>query len=334
MAVRAWMSARAAFFFVSLLPRMPPSPRALSSSTSRLLVGVHPHDDGGIDLAVRRAAAAGASALQIFSAKPQFYNDRISIKPERVERFRRALADSAIEPIACLVHAAYVLNTASPDEEKYQRARAGLAKELERTSALGAMGCCFHPGSAGESDAQSAIDRVGDAVSFALTSSRGSARVLIENTAGAGRTMGRTPEEIAGMLARVPSRDRPRTGYGLDTCHLFASGIDFTSSPQAAIDMLDRFCDVIGEPPAFMHLNDSEGAFASNRDRHALIGEGQIGVMPFRWLLRDERLRGIPLILETPQSGPPAAENDDSADAFDARMIALVRDLSEENSEQ
>ncbi|MBL8982564.1 MAG: deoxyribonuclease IV [Gemmatimonadetes bacterium] len=293
-----------------------------------MLIGVHPNDAGGIDMAVRRAAAAGATALQVFSAKPQFYNEKISVRPERAQRFRQAMAECGLSRDGCLVHAAYVLNTASPEPEKAERAALGLAKELERTEALGAFACCFHPGSAQDGDAASAIDRVGDAVARAAASVPGSARVLIENTAGAGRTMGRTPEEIAGMLRRVPAELRARAGYGLDTCHLFASGLDFTSSREAARALIDRFCDVIGEAPAFLHCNDSEGAFGSNRDRHALIGAGQVGTEPFAWLLQDARLRGVPCILETPHARETVADDDASPDPYDVDMVIRLRELA------
>lgn len=293
-----------------------------------LLIGVHPNDNGGIDMAVRRAAAAGARALQVFSARPQFYNEKISVRPERAQRFAGAMRERGLDPGHCLVHAAYVLNTASPEPDKYERAAAGLARELERTTTLGAFAFCFHPGSAGAGDPASAVDRVGDAVARAIASVGGGARVLIENTAGAGRTMGRTPEEIAGMLARVPTEHRARTGYGLDTCHLFASGLDIASSPAALRGVLDRFCDVIGEAPAFFHCNDSEGALGSNRDRHTLIGAGCIGVEPFRWLLSDERARGVPLILETPHTTEGVADDDATADANDLRMVRLLEELA------
>ncbi len=289
--------------------------------------GAHTIGTGGVHMAAARAGAAGMKALQIFSGMPQFYNEKASVKPEKAQRFTEAMAAAGIDKRHCIVHAAYVLNTASPEPEKYERAKLGLAKELERTTALGVLGFCFHPGSAGTSDPAGAIARVGDAMSFALEKVPEGAKIFIENTAGAGRTMGRAPEEIAGMLARVPAASRARAGYGLDTCHLFASGHDFTSGPDAARALLDRFCDVIGEAPSFLHLNDSEGDFASNKDRHALIGEGKIGVEPFRWLLQDPRTQEIPLSLETPQANPDIADGDASADPFDVRMITLLQSL-------
>ena len=280
--------------------------------------------------AIRRATAAGARTVQVFTAPPTYYNEKISLKPPKVAAAHAALAEAGLEPRALFVHAAYVLNTASPDEVKAQRARGGLAKELERTTALGAWGCCFHPGSAGEDHPEDAARRVGAAIVHALKAvpeTASGTRVLIENTAGTGRTMGRTPEEIATMLAEVPEALRPRTGYGLDTCHLFAAGHAIHESAGSLRAVLDRFEQVIGEPPAFFHLNDSKHPFGSNKDRHAWIGEGGIGAEPFRWLLADRRTEGVPLILETPSERAQVADDDVSADPADVRMLALLEGM-------
>jgi deoxyribonuclease IV len=290
------------------------------------ILGVHAADDGGLAMAVQRAAAAGARALQVFTAPPTYYNEKVTLKPDKAAKVHAALDAAGIERRHVLVHAAYVLNTASPEEPKALRARAGLAKELERSSVLQSWGCCFHPGSAGDSDPSDAAVRVGQAIRHAIESvPEGSGtRVLIENTAGAGRTMGRTAEEIALMLAQVPSEWRHRTGYGLDTCHLFAAGHDIHSSAEAQRSTLEAFVRVIGEKPAFFHLNDSQHPFASNKDRHALLGEGAIGAEPFRWLVNDPISAGIPLILETPSERTTVVEDDVTADPADARMIALL----------
>jgi deoxyribonuclease-4 len=278
-------------------------------------------------MAVRRAAAAGMNALQVFSAIPKFYNDKVSVRPERVARFHEALEESGIAPAHVVVHAAYVLNTATPDPVKWARARDGLARELERSTALGVGAVCFHPGAATDDDRDTALDRIAAAITFALERTDGATRLLVENTAGAGRTMGRTPAEVAGILARVPAAVRGRTGYGLDTCHLFASGFPIHESAAAQAGVLNDFERATGERPGFFHFNDSEGALGSNRDRHALIGEGQIGAAPFGWLLRDPRTAGVPCILETPQANAAIAEDDASADAWDVRMVELLRGL-------
>jgi deoxyribonuclease-4 len=294
------------------------------------VIGVHPDDSGGLLMAIRRAAAAGAQSVQIFSAPPSYYNEKVTVKPPKVAAAHAALLEAGLTPRALFVHAAYVLNTASAEPEKALRAKSGLAKEYERTSALGAYGCCFHPGSAGESTPDEAAVRVGQAILHALTQvpeTASGTRVLIENTAGAGRTMGRTPEEIALMLAQIPPALRRRTGYGLDTCHLFAAGHPIHESAEQLRAVLDEFERVIGEPPAFFHLNDSQHPFGSNKDRHALIGEGMIGADAFRWLINDPRARGIPCILETPSERKEVAEDDASADPADARMIAMLREF-------
>ena len=295
---------------------------------STRIIGAHTPDAGGMVMAVRRAAASRMDALQCFTAPPTYYGDKVSAKAPKVTAFRVALATAGIEARNVLVHAAYVLNTASSEPEKAARAAGGLAKELERSTAYGVGACCFHPGSAGDGDPDAACDRVGDAIIHALggvPEGASRTRVLIENTAGAGKTMGRSAEEIARMLARVPNALRHRTGYGLDTCHLFASGKAIATSPETQRAVLDEYERVIGERPAFFHLNDSQHPFGSNKDRHACIGDGLIGVEPFRWLLADPRTEGIPLILETPQERDDVLENDETADPADARMMALLR---------
>jgi deoxyribonuclease IV len=291
------------------------------------IIGSHAVDNGGIDMAVRRAAAAGLRTLQCFTAIPKFYGDKSSIRAERVERFRAALEETGMRSEDVIVHGAYVLAVATADPVKWERAAAGLRKELERSGALGVGGVCFHPGSASDGDTEAAAARVARAIVAALESHDGPPRLLVENTAGAGRTLGRTAAEIAAILSHVPDRLRPRTGYGLDTCHLFASGYDISTSAERFAEILDEFESATGEPPAFFHLNDSEGALGSNKDRHMLIGEGSIGEEPFGWLLADRRSRGVPLILETPQQNYDVADDDAGADPYDVRMLKLLREL-------
>lgn len=287
-------------------------------------IGAHTIDNGGIHMAVRRAGSAGMTALQVFTAIPKFYGDKSKINPERVVRFRDALAKTKIKPENVVVHAAYVLSVATPDDDKWARASAGLAKEMERSSTLGAGSVCFHPGSAGTSERSASAKRIAKAIVHALGTVESETRLLVENTAGAGQTMGRTADEVAEILSHVPKSLRPRTGYGLDTCHLFASGYDLRESKQILTAILDDFEEKAGEPPSFFHLNDSEGELGSNRDRHALLGEGQIGGKPFEWLMGDRRTQGIPLILETPQQNYDIADDDDSADPYDVRMMKLL----------
>jgi len=288
------------------------------------LLGAHTINNGGIHMAVKRAANAGMTAMQLFTTIPKYYGDKQSIKPERVARFKEALANSKIKPEAVVVHAAYVLSVATPDDEKWARASGGLTKELERSSALGVGSVCFHPGSAGTSERSASAKRIAKAIVIALETIDSSTRLLIENTAGAGRTMGRTADEAAEILSDVPRALRSRTGYGLDTCHLFSSGYDIARSKKDLTAVIDEFEEKTGEAPSFFHLNDSDGELGSNRDRHVLIGDGHIGEDPFHWLMSDERTNGVPLILETPQKNYDIADDDDSPDPYDVRMMELL----------
>lgn len=288
-------------------------------------IGGHPVPNGGISMVLRRAANAGMRSVQLFTAPPQYYGDKSTIRPERVERFKAALAETPITPRMVQVHSAYVLNVATDDPEKWGRAAGGLAKEMERSVALGVGGVCFHPGSA-KGSRTAAAERVAKAMVGALEKVDGTTRLLVENTAGAGNTFGKSPEEVGDVLSRIPQPLRARAGYGLDTCHLFASGFDIRREDELK-RVLDEFEEACDEPPSFFHLNDSEGELASNRDRHTLIGEGKIGVETFRWLLHDRRSDDIPLLLETPEINNDIADDDPSADPWDVRMVELLTSL-------
>jgi deoxyribonuclease IV len=284
-------------------------------------LGGHTIDTGGIDMAARRAAAAGMRALQIFTAIPKYYGDKSTMRPERVQRFLAALHQTNISLANVVVHAAYVLNLASAETEKYTRATAGLTKELERSTAIGVGGVCVHPGSGPPPDA---TRRVADAIASALSAVPGRTKIWVENTAGAGTTVGRNADEIGAILAAIPASLRSRAGYGLDTCHLYSSGHDITESPEQLKAVLDDFESAAGEPPSFFHFNDSADPLGSNKDRHVRIGDGRIGVNPFRWLLAEPRTAGIPLILETPQIDETIAPDDPSPDPGDLHMMELL----------
>jgi deoxyribonuclease-4 len=293
----------------------------------RHFLGAHTIDNGGIDQAARRAGGAGMTAMQLFTAIPKFYGDKSSIKPERVTKFRAALKEAGIAPAHVVAHAAYVLNTATHEDDKWIRASAGLTKELERSTALGIGAVCFHPGAAKDGDRGAAVERIARAITAALETVPGDTRLLVDNTAGAGATIGKTPDEVSGILSAVPKRLRARTGYGLDTCHLFAAGHDIASSKFSLTEVLDAFQEATGESPSFFHLNDSTGALGSNLDRHALIGEGKIGADPFGWLLEDERSHHVPMILETPQEHADIPDDDVTPDPYDVRMMKLLRSM-------
>ena len=290
------------------------------------ILGAHTSDSGGLHMTARRAGSAGMTALQIFTAIPKFYGDKSNINPDRAQRFKDALAETDVRPEHVVVHAAYVLSVATADSDKWTRAAAGLAKEMERSTILGVGQVCFHPGSASDGDPLAAADRVARAMVQALEHVPDSkTRLLVENTAGAGKTLGRTAAEIAAILSHIPEPLRARAGYGLDTCHLFASGYDIHTSQERFGAILDEFEQEIGEAPSFFHLNDSANELGSNRDRHMNLGDGLIGVEPFRWLLADRRSKKVPLILETPEMEPEPAADDPAADPWHVAMLELLR---------
>jgi deoxyribonuclease-4 len=278
-------------------------------------------------MAAARAGNAGMTALQIFTAKPSFYNDKSSLKPARARQFLEALERAGIAPERVIVHAGYVLNVATQDAAKWERASAGLTRELERSTLLGVRGVCFHPGSSLGADTALSLQNVAIAMTKALEQVQGNTRLLIENTAGGGNTVGRSATEVGAMLKALSPSVRARAGYGLGTCHLFASGYDVSRSQAHLTEILDEFELEAGEPPSFFHLNDSEGEHGSNRDRHALLGEGKIGLETFRWLASDRRAQNIPLLLETPQANPGVADDDASADPADLRMMQFFGTL-------
>ena len=239
-------------------------------------LGAHTIANGGISMAALRAGSAGMKALQIFTAPPQYYGDKATMKPDRVQRFRAALDSVGIAPEQVVVHAAYVLNTATEDPTKSARARAGLTKELERSTALGVGGICFHPGAAIGGDRSAAASRVAEAITEALEQVEGKTRVLVENTAGAGTTIGRTAEEVGAILAGVPTAQAPhrlRLGY---LPPVFV-GTRYHPLGDRVPENLDLFEEAAGCAPSFFHLNDSEGALGSNKDRHVLIGQARLG---------------------------------------------------------
>ena len=226
---------------VAVGQRIPPASRAVSSPGNLhhsipmpRLIGAHTIDTGGIAMAARRAGNAGMTALQIFSAVPKFYNEKVSVKPERIRRFTPRLTDAGIARDAVIVHAGYVLNCATPEAEKWERAATALAKELERSTALGVRGVCFHPGAATDQDRAGGVARVATAMTRALESVR-------RRDEAAGREQCRRRQHHrshrrgsgrhSGRVAAVTSA--ARAGYGLDTCHLFASGYDISASPEA-----------------------------------------------------------------------------------------------------
>lgn len=278
-------------------------------------IGAHMSAAGGVSHAFARGESVGCTAMQIFvknanqwAAKP--------IPAEEMRRFAEERARTGITPV--VAHASYLINLGSPKDDFWNRSIDALVDELERSESLALDGLVLHPGShVGEGEAKG-IRRIARGISETLRRTRGfRCRVLLETTAGAGSNLGWRFEQLAAIRDRL--RAPERAGTCLDTCHVFAAGYDLrtAAAARATIDEFDAVCGAA--TLGAIHLNDSLKPFASRRDRHAHLGEGEIGREGFGALLRDPRLRHAPFLLETPKG-------DDLRE--DARNLELARALA------
>ncbi len=277
-----------------------------------MLIGAHVSNAGGLANAVQRGTERGCDAIQIFNQSPRMWRPTAYTEEDFAE-FRAALKKSPIEQV--LIHAVYLLNAASEDREIRDKTRASLIQSLRVGEGIGAVGVVLHAGSAKQGDVPKAIARAGKVIEQAL-SETDRCPLHLEDTAGAGGTLGRSFEELAALL-ESSGGDR-RLGVCLDSCHLFASGYDIRTREglKATLQQFDR---TVGRARLrSLHLNDSLVTLGSNRDRHAILGEGELGEKSCAIFLSEPRFEKLPCVLETGRDGgAPAAE--DVALAFKLR---------------
>lgn len=270
------------------------------------LLGAHMSAAGGFHTAVERAVAAGCDTVQLFVQPPRQWSVAESdvdgpiaaVPTATVQRFREAIEASNLA-LPC-AHASYLINLASPKESLLARSIAAFAVELSRAEQLGLAGLVVHPGTATGVDEETGLDNVVRALNAAIErSATERTDVWIETTAGQGASLGHRFEHLASIIERV---DRPeRVGVCLDTCHVFAAGYPLSLQREFTATMAE-FDAVIGlSRLKALHLNDSKKPLGSRVDRHEHIGEGCLGLEPFRHLLNDRRLSGLPMYLETPK---------------------------------
>ena len=259
-------------------------------------LGAHVSVAGGLATAFERGREIRCDALQIFVKNASRWKAK-PLEPDAVRVFREAHRAAGDPPL--VAHAAYLINLAAIDPAILERSREALAEELRRCAELGVPGLVVHPGAhlgAGEDAGLTAIARSLDVVHDLLAGCP--ARVLLELTAGQGSVLGYRLEQLETIRNRARTGDR--LGFCLDTCHAFAAGYDLRT-PAAVEEFLDRADRVLGlERVACVHLNDSVGELGSRKDRHANVGEGEIGLAGFRRVLEEPRLATIPMVLETP----------------------------------
>jgi deoxyribonuclease IV len=259
-----------------------------------MLVGAHVSSAGGLPRAIERGIERDCRAIQIFNQSPRMWRPG-SWRDEEVAAFRDAMAESSIE--AVVIHAIYLLNCASEDPEIRAKSRVSLIGSLRAGSAIGAGAVILHPGSAKAGETERAIARAGETIAEALAESEG-CPLHLENTAGAGGTLGRSIEELAALLASAGGGER--LGLCLDSCHLYASGYDIRT-PAGMDVLLELIGSQVGlERVGSLHLNDSQAPLGSNRDRHANVGAGELGEEGCAAFLGAPALQGLPCLLETP----------------------------------
>ncbi|MBA2514869.1 MAG: deoxyribonuclease IV [Solirubrobacterales bacterium] len=260
-----------------------------------MLIGAHVSPAGGPAQAVQRGVDRSCRSIQIFNQNPRAWKPR-EYTAEEVADFRRAMSESDVD--ALLIHAVYLLNPASEDADIRAKSLASLISSLRAGAALGAHAVVLHPGSAlkdgGSVDA--ALDRAAAAIAEALAESEG-CPLHLEDTAGAGGTLGRSFDELARLIEGAGGGER--LGICLDSCHLLASGYDVRTAASLA-GVLEAFEERVGlDRLGSLHLNDSQTPLGSNRDRHAVIGQGELGRQGCAVWLSEPRFEGLPCVMET-----------------------------------
>ena len=253
---------------------------------------------GGLPNAIARAQLHECEALQIFTKNASQWRAR-PLPDEEVAAFRLAARNSGIAPI--VAHASYLINVATSNPALRAQSIAALGEELDRAEALGLLGVVLHPGARLATAEHVAVELVVTALAQVLSERpKGKAMILLEHTAGQGSAMGATFEQIAAMLNGV--RSKKRLGVCLDTCHLLAAGYDLCSEDGYAATF-ERFEALIGfDRLKVFHVNDSKKPCRSRVDRHEHIGQGCIGLEPFRRLVNDPRFDHLPMLIETEKS--------------------------------
>ena len=269
-----------------------------------MLIGAHVSSAGGLARAIERGEERACGAIQIFNQSPRMWRPTRYDEDDFAE-FREAMAASPIK--AVIIHAVYLINCATEDRDMRDKSLASLLQSLRVGAGVGAAGVVLHPGSAKGGDVPKAIKRAGKVIKEALAETE-KCSLLLEDTAGAGGTLGRSFEELAALIDAAGGGKR--LGTCLDSCHLFASGYDVSTRDSLAevINEFDRTvgCDRLGA----LHVNDSAVALGSNRDRHAIMGEGELGEKGCAVFISEPRFGKLPGVLETGRDhGSPAAED-------------------------
>jgi deoxyribonuclease-4 len=272
-----------------------------------MLIGAHVSNSGGLAKAVGRGVELGADSIQIFNQSPRMWKPT-AYDEENFADFRQAMEESPVG--AVLIHAVYLINCGSEDPAIREKSLTSLTQSLRVGAGIGCAGVVLHAGSALQGDVGEAIARAGEVIAEALAETE-QCSLHLEDTAGAGGTLGRSFAELAALIAASGSSER--LGVCLDSCHLLASGYD-VRTVDCLDGVLDAFASVVGlERLRSLHVNDSMTPLGSNRDRHAAPGSGEIGENGLAVFLSDPRFDDLPVIAETGSAEKGAVRAEDLA---------------------
>ena len=260
------------------------------------LIGAHVSAQGGVDNAPKNAAEIGANAFALFTKNQRRWQAK-PLDEATISRFKAACLQYGFSPEQILPHDSYLINLGNPNSDALEKSRTAFIDEMQRVEALGLDRLNFHPGAhlkkISETDC---LARIAESVNMAHAATE-HAIAVIENTAGQGSNLGYRFEHLAEIIEQVD--DKARVGVCIDTCHAFVAGYDLRTQAACqqtfmAFEDIVGFCYLKG-----MHLNDSKIALGGRVDRHHSLGQGEIGLDAFRYIMNDSRFDGIPLILET-----------------------------------
>lgn len=260
-------------------------------------IGAHVSAEGGVSNAPIEAAGIGARSFALFTRNPSKWKSS-PISEEETKSFKENCARFGFSPEFILPHDSFLINLGAPDKQKLHLSREAFLDEIRRCEQLGLTMLNFHPGShLNLMEPQECLRLIADSINITLDKTSG-VKAVIETTAGQGSNLGHRFEQIAEIISHV--EDKERVGVCVDSCHTFAAGYDMTT-PETYEATWKEFDETIGfRYLSAMHINDSKKGVGSRVDRHALIGNGELGSPFFELLMKDPRMDNIPLILETP----------------------------------
>jgi deoxyribonuclease-4 len=288
-----------------------------------LRIGAHMSVAGGVANAVERAVLHGCESLQIFSKNANRWVAR-PLDAGDVRRFRQRLDETGITP--AVSHASYLINLASTNSSLRAQSMDALADELDRAHRLALLGVVLHPGTCTAGTEDEALTLIAQAIRAVFARQRRRpTMILLEHTAGQGRTVGYRFDHLSTIIERLDGS--PRLGVCLDTCHLVASGYDIVS-PTGYQATFEEFDKLVGLPRLkVFHGNDSKRPCGARVDRHEHIGQGCLGLEPFRRLIHDPRFDGLPILIETEKSETLQRAGVVAADPLDVKNLDTLRRL-------